>query len=61
MGRWLAWKVAHTRPALEKIPMDRKIGEVGRDDRTDAHAGVRHKGLGRPENLLVGCASSRSP
>ncbi len=57
-GRW-ARKVAHARPALEKIPMDRKIGEVGRDDRTDADAGVRRRGLGRPRNLLIDCASPR--
>jgi hypothetical protein len=35
--------------------MDRKIGEVGRDDRTDANASVRRRGLGRPGNLLVIC------
>ncbi|CAK9190285.1 unnamed protein product [Sphagnum troendelagicum] len=57
-GRW-ARKVAHARPTLEKIPMDRKIGEVGRDDRTDADAGVRRRGLGRPGNLLIDCASPR--
>jgi hypothetical protein len=53
VGRWLAWKVAHTRPALGKIPMDKKIGEVGTDDGTDADVGVRRRGLGRPGNLLV--------
>ncbi len=60
-GRWPR-KVAHARPALEKIPMDRKIGGVGNYfERTDAHAGVQRRGLGRPGNLLVGCASPRLP
>ncbi len=59
-GKW-ARKVAHARPILEKIPMDRKIGEVGKDDRTDVDAGVGRRGLGRPGNLLVGCASMRLP
>jgi len=59
-GRW-ARKVTHACPALKKIPMDKKIGGVGRDDRTDEHAGVRCGGLGHPENLLVGCASPRLP
>ncbi len=53
VGRWLTWKVAHTRPTLEKIPVDRKIREVRRDDSTDADAGVRCRGLGRLGNLLV--------
>jgi hypothetical protein len=29
------------------------MGEVGRDDKTDADAGVRRRGLGRLGNLLV--------
>jgi hypothetical protein len=59
-GRW-ARKVAHARPALEKIPMDRKIGKVGRDDRTDADVDVGRRGLGRPGNLVVSCASLKLP
>jgi len=39
-----------------KIPIDREIGEVGKDDMMDADNGIQCRGLGCPINLPVGCA-----